>query len=107
MATYSGARSSPMGLSRLRPPLLDSYILSELIGPFLFAFVGIFGGLAAFGLVGLFLGPVIMAALLTVWRESAGHAKPAAPGTGLPRGCTARTARALVAARYGGVPPAL
>ncbi|MCP3395350.1 AI-2E family transporter [Bradyrhizobium sp. CCGB12] len=37
--------------------------------PFLLAFVGIFGGLAAFGLIGLFLGPVIMAALLTVWRE--------------------------------------
>jgi len=30
---------------------------------FLFAFVGIFGGLAAFGLTGLFVGPVIMAAL--------------------------------------------
>ena len=42
MATYSGARSSPLGLSRLRPPLLDSYILSELIGPFLFAFVALF-----------------------------------------------------------------
>ncbi len=37
--------------------------------PFLFAFVGIFGGLAAFGLLGLFLGPVVMAVLLTVWRE--------------------------------------
>ena len=29
----------------------------------------IFGGLETFGLVGLFLGPVIMAALLTIWRE--------------------------------------
>ena len=28
-----------------------------------------FGGLATFGLFGLFLGPLIMAALLTVWRE--------------------------------------
>lgn len=37
--------------------------------PFLFAFVGIFGGLAAFGLMGLFVGPVIMAALLAIWRE--------------------------------------
>jgi predicted PurR-regulated permease PerM len=37
--------------------------------PFLFAFVGIFGGLASFGLVGLFLGPVIMAAVFTIWRE--------------------------------------
>ena len=32
--------------------------------PFLLAFVGIFGGMAAFGLIGLFVGPVIMAAFL-------------------------------------------
>jgi predicted PurR-regulated permease PerM len=37
--------------------------------PFLLAFVGIFGGLAAFGLIGLFVGPVIMAAFLAMWRE--------------------------------------
>jgi predicted PurR-regulated permease PerM len=37
--------------------------------PFLLVFVGIFGGLAAFGLMGLFVGPVTMAALLAIWRE--------------------------------------
>src|SRR3954447_911258 len=52
----------------------DHFVWPTLVGgsarlPFLIAFVGIFGGLAAFGLFGLFLGPVIMAALLTVWRE--------------------------------------
>ncbi|HKS63564.1 MAG TPA: AI-2E family transporter [Xanthobacteraceae bacterium] len=52
----------------------DNFVWPTLVGgaarlPFLFAFVGIFGGLTAFGLLGLFLGPVIMAALLTVWRE--------------------------------------
>jgi predicted PurR-regulated permease PerM len=52
----------------------DHFVWPVLVGgsarlPFLFAFVGIFGGLAAFGLLGLFLGPVIMAVLLTVWRE--------------------------------------
>ena len=52
----------------------DHFVWPTLIGgsarlPFLFAFVGIFGGVAAFGLFGLFLGPVIMAAVLTVWRE--------------------------------------
>lgn len=52
----------------------DHFVWPTLVGgsarlPFLFAFVGIFGGLAAFGLIGLFVGPVIMAALLTVWRE--------------------------------------
>src|SRR5690348_15875388 len=29
----------------------------------------ILGGLGTFGLVGLFLGPVVMAAVLTVWRS--------------------------------------
>jgi predicted PurR-regulated permease PerM len=52
----------------------DHFVWPTLVGgaarlPFLFAFVGIFGGLATFGLLGLFLGPVIMAAVLTVWRE--------------------------------------
>ena len=52
----------------------DHFVWPTLVGgavrlPFLYAFVGIFGGLAAFGLIGLFLGPVIMAALLIVWRE--------------------------------------
>jgi predicted PurR-regulated permease PerM len=52
----------------------DHFVWPTLVGgsarlPFLLAFVGIFGGLTAFGLIGLFLGPVIMAALLTVWRE--------------------------------------
>lgn len=52
----------------------DHFVWPTLVGgsarlPFVVAFVGIFGGLAAFGLVGLFVGPVIMAALLSVWRE--------------------------------------
>lgn len=52
----------------------DLFIWAALVGsaarlPFLIALIGIFGGLQAFGLIGLFLGPVILAALLTVWRE--------------------------------------
>ncbi|AWM05504.2 AI-2E family transporter [Bradyrhizobium symbiodeficiens] len=52
----------------------DHFVWPTLVGdsarlPFLLAFVGIFGGLTAFGLLGLFLGPVIMAALMVVWRE--------------------------------------
>jgi len=52
----------------------DHFVWPLLVGgaarlPFLFAFVGIFGGLASFGLIGLFLGPVIMATVLTIWRE--------------------------------------
>ncbi len=37
--------------------------------PFILAFFGVLGGLAAFGLVGLFLGPVILAVAFAVWRE--------------------------------------
>src|SRR3954453_14152318 len=37
--------------------------------PFLWALIGIFGGAETFGLLGLFLGPVIRAALMTIWRE--------------------------------------
>jgi predicted PurR-regulated permease PerM len=57
----------------------DHFVWPTLVGgaarlPFLFALVGIFGGLQTFGLIGLVLGPVIMAALLTVWREWLGAA---------------------------------
>lgn len=37
--------------------------------PFLLVMFGVLGGLAAFGLVGMFVGPVIMAVLMAVWRE--------------------------------------
>ena len=37
--------------------------------PFLLVLFGVLGGLAAFGLVGLFLGPVVLAVLMAVWRE--------------------------------------
>jgi predicted PurR-regulated permease PerM len=37
--------------------------------PFLLVMFGVLGGLTAFGLVGLFVGPVILAVLFAVWRE--------------------------------------
>ena len=37
--------------------------------PFLLVLFGVLGGLAAFGLIGLFVGPVILAVLLALWRE--------------------------------------
>jgi predicted PurR-regulated permease PerM len=37
--------------------------------PFLLVLIGIVGGMQSFGLLGLFLGPVIMAAHLAIWRE--------------------------------------
>ena len=37
--------------------------------PFLLVMFGVLGGLAAFGLIGMFVGPVIVAVLMAVWRE--------------------------------------
>ena len=52
----------------------DNVVQPTVIGsavelPFLLAMIGAFGGLTQLGLVGLFVGPVIMAALLLVWRQ--------------------------------------
>jgi predicted PurR-regulated permease PerM len=54
----------------------DHFVRPILIGgstrlPFLWVLLGIFGGLESFGLVGLFLGPAIMAVLIAIWREGA------------------------------------
>jgi predicted PurR-regulated permease PerM len=38
--------------------------------PFLFVLVGILGGVEAFGILGLFLGPAIMTILVDLWREA-------------------------------------
>jgi predicted PurR-regulated permease PerM len=61
----------------------DNVVQPRVIGsavrlPFLLALVGTFGGLETFGLVGLFLGPVIMAALMLAWQQWLGAAQ--APG---------------------------
>ena len=37
--------------------------------PFLLAFFGVIGGVSAFGFIGLFLGPVILAIAYAVWQE--------------------------------------
>lgn len=43
--------------------------------PFLLVFLGVLGGLNAFGLIGLFLGPVLLAVSLAIWREWLEHAR--------------------------------
>lgn len=63
-----GAAVMTVGDNVIQPAVIGGAI--EL--PFLLAFVGAFGGLAAMGLVGLFIGPVIMVALLLIWREWTG-----------------------------------
>jgi predicted PurR-regulated permease PerM len=59
----------------------DNLVQPALIGnairlPFLLAFLGTFGGIEAFGLVGLFLGPVIMAMLLLLWHDAVDGMEP-------------------------------
>lgn len=44
--------------------------------PFLLVMFGVLGGVAAFGLVGLFVGPVVLALALTLWREWLGTPAP-------------------------------
>ena len=47
--------------------------------PFLLVLFGVFGGISGFGLVGLFLGPIIVGVLLAVWREWVGEQVPERP----------------------------
>jgi predicted PurR-regulated permease PerM len=52
--------------------------------PFLWVLLGILGGLETFGIVGLFLGPAVMAALISLWRDWTDMAAPADQRDALP-----------------------
>ncbi len=65
---------------------VDNFVRSALISnathaPFLVVMFGVLGGLLAFGLVGLFIGPVILAVLLAIWREWLTTRRGADPAT--------------------------
>ncbi|MCE4224384.1 AI-2E family transporter [Methylobacterium sp. C25] len=52
----------------------DHFVRPALIGgttrlPFVWVLLGILGGVETFGLLGLFVGPAVMAALILLWRE--------------------------------------
>ena len=70
--------------------LADHLIRPVLIGgttrlPFLWVLFGILGGVETWGLVGLFVGPALMAALILLWREFIeGPRAPAKAQAGLP-----------------------
>jgi len=56
----------------------DHFVRPTLIGgttklPFIWVLLGILGGVETFGLLGLFVGPAVMAALILLWREMAGE----------------------------------
>jgi predicted PurR-regulated permease PerM len=52
----------------LRPLLISNATRA----PFLLVMFGVIGGLSAFGLVGIFIGPVLLGIAMTIWREWAG-----------------------------------
>ena len=52
----------------------DHFVRPAIIGggarlPFLWVLLGILGGIESFGLVGIFIGPALMAALVSLWRS--------------------------------------
>lgn len=75
-----GAAVMTIGDNVIQPSVIGSAV--EL--PFMMALVGAFGGLAEMGLIGLFVGPVVMAALLLIGKEWLERAAPARPGAPSP-----------------------
>jgi predicted PurR-regulated permease PerM len=56
----------------------DHFVRPVIIGegarlPFLWVLLGILGGVESFGLVGIFVGPTLMAALSSLWRDWSQH----------------------------------
>ena len=52
----------------------DHFVRPKIIGdavklPFLWVLFGILGGVEVFGLIGLFVGPALMALVMTMWRD--------------------------------------
>jgi predicted PurR-regulated permease PerM len=58
--------------------IADHFVRPVLIGgatrlPFIWVLFGILGGVETFGLVGLFVGPAVLAALIMLWRDYVGE----------------------------------
>ena len=77
MLLAKGATAAGIGLFAFGMGVVfiaDHAVRPALIGgatrlPFLWVLLGILGGIETWGLLGLFLGPAIMAALILLWRE--------------------------------------
>jgi len=71
--------------------IADHFFRPQLIGgttrlPFMWVLIGIIGGVETIGLLGLFVGPAVMAAFILVWRDfvesaPASPTQPVAPAT--------------------------
>jgi predicted PurR-regulated permease PerM len=79
--------------------IADHFVRPVLIGgatrlPFLLVLFGILGGLETMGILGLFLGPAMMAAMVALWREWTDEAATIEPQpTAVPHRPPARQAR--------------
>jgi predicted PurR-regulated permease PerM len=60
-------------VSQLDNVLRPIFISSVSPIPFLLVLFGVLGGLLAFGLVGLFIGPIVLTVIWAVWREWTAH----------------------------------
>ncbi|WP_375398083.1 AI-2E family transporter [uncultured Sphingomonas sp.] len=80
----AGAAIAVMAIGLTVVGIADHLVRPVLIGsatrlPFLWVLIGILGGVEAFGLLGLFVGPATMAVLVMLWREFVeGKPQPAA-----------------------------
>jgi predicted PurR-regulated permease PerM len=69
-----GAAAAIFALGAVVVFVADHFVRPVLIGgatrlPFLWVLLGILGGVETWGLLGLFLGPALMAALIQLWRD--------------------------------------
>jgi predicted PurR-regulated permease PerM len=67
--------------------IADHFVRPVIIGgaarlPFLWVLLGILGGIESFGLLGIFLGPALMAALVAIWQSSVAEMPPPEAGSG-------------------------
>jgi len=67
-------------VSQLDNILRPLFISSAGTIPFLLVLFGVLGGTYAFGLVGLFTGPIVLAIAWAVWREWVEHLDETDPG---------------------------
>lgn len=70
----TGAAVAVVAIGAVVAFVADHFIRPVLIGgqtklPFLWVLFGILGGVKVWGLIGLFIGPALMAALILLWRE--------------------------------------
>jgi len=73
-AGHSAAAAGLFTYGMVLTLIADNYVRPALIGgavklPFIWTLLGIFGGMETFGLLGLFLGPTLMAVLMSIWRD--------------------------------------